>query len=155
MGDNEPEVKAEIIMRNSKRLLFWAAGLSIGALLAHIIDLPDHLTEWWGYSSFYMASGTIQFLYGFLLIFQPWRYDETGGVRSNGIYYGRPYYMLGIIITGVVVLFYVFTRSIGMPFAGAPPEKITLPSLVFIVEDLPLLYALIRLYVVTKAAIRI
>ena len=151
MAETGDKTQTEKIFHTARRLLYWAAGLSIGILLAHVVDLPDHLTEWWGYASFYMATGTTQFLFGFLLLFRPWRYDDTGGERKNSEYFGRPYYMLGTVIAAVVILFYIVTRTYGMPFAGpgAGPEKLTPLSLVFLIDNLLLLYCLIRLYVVT------
>ena len=38
----------------SKRLLYWAAVLSILTLIAHAIDAPDHLKEWWVFASIFI-----------------------------------------------------------------------------------------------------
>ena len=137
----------------TRRLIYWAAGLSIGALIAHGIDFPDHLTEWWGYSAFFVTAGSFQFFYGFGLFLQPWRYGDGGKERENGEAYGRPYYVLGLVLAACVVLLYVITRTTGMPFLGpaAGPERFTVLSLVPVVEDLPILYCLTQVLVITHS----
>lgn len=132
---------------DNKRLLYWAAGLSIASLLAHAVDAPDHLTEWWGYATFFVMAGAFQFFYGFGLLLQPWRYDDTGDVRRDADRRGRPYYMLGIALTASVIVVYAVSRTTGMPFFGpdAAAEPVTVLSLVPIAESVPLLYCLVKL----------
>jgi len=134
-------------MGDNKKLLRWAAILSIGALLGHGIDASDHLTEWWGFSAYFVTAGAFQFFYGFGLLLQPWRYDDTGGVRADADRYGRPYYVLGLVLTASIVVLYVITRTTGIPFFGpeAGAERVTILSLVPIALDLPLIYCLIEL----------
>ena len=127
-----------------QRLLRLAAILSICALLAHSIDAPDHLTEWWGFAAFSVTAGAFQFFYGFLLLLRPWEYDEIGGVRANPDRYGLPSYILGLVLASSVVVLFVVTRTVGMPFLGpaAGVERVTLLSLVPIALDLPVIYCL-------------
>ena len=136
----------------TRRLLYWAAGLSLGALVAHAIDAPDHLAEWWGYSAFFVTAAAFQFFYGVGLFLQPWRYDDTGGQRADPERYGRPYYLLGIVLTGLVLAIYAASRTTGMPFFGpdAAAEPITTLSLVPVGESVPLLYCLARLYIAAR-----
>ena len=138
----------------TKHLLHWAAFLSLFAIIAHGIDAPDHITEWWGYSAYFVTAGAFQFFYGFGLFIQPWRYDDTGGEIVDGERYGRPYYMLGLILTVSIVILYIITRTTGMPFFGpeAGREQLTILSLVPIVVDLPLLYCLGALLYRTRPA---
>lgn len=133
---------------NVRRLLYWAAGFSIGALVAHAIDAPDHLKEWWGYSTYFVVAGAFQFFYGFGLLLRPWRYDDAGEVRADGETRGRAYYMLGIVLTASIIVLYIISRTTGLPFFGADAvaEPVTVLSLVPAVEGVPLLYCLIRLY---------
>jgi hypothetical protein len=130
-----------------KRLIRLTAILSIGALICHAIDTPDHLTEWWGFSAYFVTAGAFQFFYGFGLLLQPWRYDDTGGLRDNSDRFGRSYYVLGLVLTASIVVLYVITRTTGMPFFGpnAKAEPVTILSLVPIAEDLPLIYCLAQL----------
>jgi hypothetical protein len=143
----QPEHAADV-----RRLIRWAAFLSIGALICHAIDAPGHLTEWWGFSVYFVTAGAFQFFYGFGLLFQPWRYDETGGTRANADRFGRPYYVLGLVLTASVIVLYLITRTTGMPFFGpqAAVKPITILSLVPIVEDIPLVYCLIELLLHTR-----
>ena len=135
----------------TRRLMLWAAGLSIGALLAHAIDTPDHLKEWWVYSSIFITISAFQFFYGFGLFLQPWRYDETGALKKNADMSGRSYYMLGIVLTALDIVLYIVTRTSGMPFLGpdAVAEKVTVLSLLPSLEGIPLLYCLVRLVIGT------
>jgi peptidoglycan/LPS O-acetylase OafA/YrhL len=149
----EPE---RAIRAGTRRLLYWAAGLSIGALVAHAIDAPDHITEWWGYAAFFVTAGAFQFFYGFGLLLQPWRYDDAGDERSDGERHGRPYYMLGLILTASIIVIYIVTRTTGMPFfgPGAAAEVVTPLNLLPIIEDVPLVYCLARLYVASGSRYR-
>lgn len=132
----------------NRRLLFWAAGFSIFALVAHAIDAPDHLKEWWVYATFFIIAAAMQFFYGLALLLQPWRYDDTGGVRSDSDRFGRPYYILGIVLNAFVITLYAVTRTTGLPFLGpeAAAEPVTALGLVPIAVDLPLMYCLVVLF---------
>ncbi len=132
-------------------LLRWAAILAIASLLAHAVDAPDHLKEWWGYSTYFVVAGAFQFFYGFGLILKPWRYDENGALREDGDQHGRSFYMLGLVLSVSVVLLYIVTRTTGLPLPGAGVEKVTVLSLVPIIENLPLIYCLEELWRLTRA----
>jgi hypothetical protein len=127
---------------SNKTLINWTAGLSVFALVTHAIDAPDHLSEWWGYGTFFVIVASFQFFYGIALFLRPWRYDDDGKLRDNADRYGRPYFILGTVLTSLVILVYCVTRTTGMPFFGpeAIVEKATPLSLVPPVECLPLLY---------------
>jgi hypothetical protein len=134
-------------MADSRRIINWTAILSVLALVAHAIDAPDHLTEWWGYGTFFVIIASFQFFYGIALFLRPWRYDEDGNLRPNGDQYGRPYFVIGTILTSSVICVYIVTRTVGMPFFGseAVVEPLTLLSLVPPLECLPLMYCHILL----------
>jgi hypothetical protein len=132
---------------DNRVLINWTAGLSIFALFAHVIDAPDHLSEWWGYGTFFVIVASFQFFYGIALLLRPWRFDYDGKIKPNADRFGRPYFFLGSILTALVILVYCITRTTGMPFfgSGAVAEKVTPLSLVPAVECLPLLYCHILL----------
>jgi hypothetical protein len=129
-------------MQDNKRVVYWAAGLSIFALVTHAIDAPDHLSEWWGYGTFFVIVASFQFFYGIALFLQPWRYDEEGQIRKNADNYGRPYFILGTVLTASVMLVYIVTRTTGMPFFGpdAVREPVAPLSLLPPLECVPLMY---------------
>ena len=135
------------IMDKNKKLLTWTAVLSMLALVAHAIDVPDHLSEWWGYGAFFVIIASFQFFYGMALFLKPWRYDENGGLRPNAEQYGRGYFLLGTVLTSAVLIVYVITRTTGMPFLGADAivEPVTPLSLLPPLECVPLLYCHVRL----------
>ena len=131
----------------NKRLIFWTAILSIMALVAHAIDASDHLSEWWGYGAFFVTIAAFQFFYGMALFLRPWRYDTEGNVKANADSYGRPYFILGTILTASVIIVYIVTRVSGMPFLGpdAVAEPVTPLSLVPPLECAALMYCHILL----------
>jgi peptidoglycan/LPS O-acetylase OafA/YrhL len=127
---------------NNRRIINWTAILSVLALLAHAIDAPDHLTEWWGYGAFFVVIAAFQFFYGLALFLRPWRYDDDGNLRPHADSYGRPYFILGTVLTASVIVIYIVTRTSGMPFFGpdAVSEPLTPLSLVPPLECVPLMY---------------
>ena len=136
----------------NKHLLNWTATLSILALVTHAIDAPDHLSEWWGYGTFFVLIASFQFFYGIALFLRPWRYDEDGNLRANADRFGRPYFILGAVLTSSVIIVYIITRTTGMPFFGpdAMVEPVTPLSLLPVIECIPLLYCHILLIYRTR-----
>ena len=78
------------------------AGLSLGAALVHLWVIPGHFAEWWGYGVFFSLVAGFQGLYGVALLRWP----------------GRRLFLLGIGGNLAVVLLYVVTRTVGIPFFG-------------------------------------
>lgn len=124
----------------NRRLLFWAAGLCVGALVAHAIDVPDHLKEWWGYAAFFVTIGSLQFFFSLILFIQPWRYDETGSLRTDRDRYGRPFFVIGIVMSAASIIVYIISRTSGLPFLGGKIEPVTVLSLLPVVVNIPLIY---------------
>jgi hypothetical protein len=131
----------------TKRILFWAAALSVFALVAHSIDAGDHLREWWGYGTVFIMTAAFQFFFGIALFIQPWKYDEEGNVRPQGESYGKKYYLVGAGLTAFAIVFYAISRTTGLPFltAEAKTEPVTLLSLISLIANVPLLTFLILL----------
>jgi hypothetical protein len=98
-------------------LLRCAVILSISAGLIHGLNVQEHLAEWWGYGFFFLFAAAGQFVYGLILIVQPWNYDETGG-RRDGRRYAQWFYRGGIVSNGFLIALYVVTRTAGVPFLG-------------------------------------
>ncbi len=140
-GDSE---KKMLPGPNVKTFREWAAILSIAAVVAHAIDAQEHLTEWWGFAAYFVTAAAFQFFYGFGLLIRPWAYDDSGAVRENPDGHGRPYYVLGLVLSASIVLLYIVTRTTGMPFLGkgAVAEPVTFLGLVPIVENVPLIFCL-------------
>jgi hypothetical protein len=98
-------------------LLRGAVILSISAGLIHGLNVQEHLAEWWGYGFFFLFAAAGQFVYGLILIVQPWNYDETGG-RRDGRRYAHWFYRGGIVANGFLIVLYLVTRTAGIPFLG-------------------------------------
>jgi hypothetical protein len=114
----------------TKQLLYGAAGLSVAAAFIHGLVTPEHFEEWWGYGTF------------FLLIFQPWQPDpirETTGFSAKYLYWA------GIIGNGFLIVLYIITRTLGIPFFGPEAgevESVTLLSLLSKLTEVVLIVVL-------------
>lgn len=97
--------------------LTWAVVLTISASLMHGLNVQEHLAEWWGYGLFFLFAAAGQFVYGLVLIVQPWNYDHTGG-RRDGRRQARLVFLAGAAVNSFLILLYTVTRTAGIPFLG-------------------------------------
>jgi hypothetical protein len=88
--------------RREQMLLHAAAGLSLLAALIHTWVIYEHYGEWWGYGLFFFCVGSVQGCYAGTLLLWPRR-----------LIYG-----LGIACNVAIILLYVVTRTVGIPFFG-------------------------------------
>ena len=132
---------------HSPNLQRWAVILSISAGLIHGLNVQEHLAEWWGYGFFFLFAAAGQFVYGLILIVQPWNYDETGGRRDGGRY-ARRFFLGGIAANGFLIVLYMVTRTVGIPFLGpsaGQTEPFTILGLATKLIEASLVAALITL----------
>jgi hypothetical protein len=123
-------IKQFLQTTETKSLLYAAAGLSIFAALVHGIVTPEHFEEWWGYGTFFMTAALVQLFYGLLLIFQPWQPDPIRDTKGFSAAY---LYWAGIVGNGLLIVLYIITRTVGIPFFGPEAgeiEEVTILSLV-------------------------
>jgi hypothetical protein len=64
--------------------------------------MPEHFQEWWGYGMFFLVAGVVQVVYVPLLVRWP----------------NQTVLLLGIAGNSAIVLLYLFTRVLGIPFFG-------------------------------------
>ncbi|HEU5433249.1 MAG TPA: hypothetical protein VFU81_16405 [Thermomicrobiales bacterium] len=84
------------------RLVILAAALSVIAAIIHLIVMPEHFGEWWGYGAFFLLAATAQAVYAVLLL------------------RGRPSWLLlaGIVGNLAIVALWAWTRTVGIPIFG-------------------------------------
>jgi hypothetical protein len=82
--------------------LYAAAALSLLAGLIHLWVTPEHFEEWWGYGAFFVVAGAAQILYVPIVLLLPTRIVLLLGIAGN---------------LAIVVL-YLLTRTVGIPFFG-------------------------------------
>ena len=85
-----------------KGVLYTVATLSLLAALIHLWVMPEHFQEWWGYGMFFLVAGVVQVVYVPLLVRWP----------------NQTVLLLGIAGNSAIVLLYLFTRVVGIPFFG-------------------------------------
>lgn len=102
-------------MGDETRIWRAAAILSAAAALVHVVAVDEHLREWWGYGLFFLFASIAQMFYTALLLLRPWRKTPPGerdAARERG------WLWAGIAGNGFLVVFYVLTRTVGVPFFG-------------------------------------
>lgn len=101
----------------TERLILRAAVLSIVAGLLHGVVTPDHFAEWWGYGLFFLLASFAQVTYGAVPLFA--RLVEGEPVTAQWTRRRlATFAWLGIAGNVAVILLYVVTRTVGIPFFG-------------------------------------
>jgi hypothetical protein len=70
--------------------------------------MPEHFEEWWGYGMFFLVAGVVQVVYVPLLVRWP----------------NQTVLLLGMVGNSAIVLLYLFTRVVGIPFFGPEAGEI-------------------------------
>jgi hypothetical protein len=84
-----------------------AAGLSTaGAAAVHFAVTQEHVREWWGYGAFFFVSAWAQLLWAALVV----------RVHSRGLV------TVGLVGNAAVVVLWVVTRTVGLPFGPEPGD---------------------------------
>jgi hypothetical protein len=91
-----------------KGVLPTVATLSLLAALIHLWVTPEHFEEWWGYGTFFLVAAVAQVVYVPLLVRWP----------------NRTVLLLGIAGNSAIVLLYLSTRVLGIPFFGPEAGEI-------------------------------
>jgi hypothetical protein len=86
----------------SKMILYAAVAFSLLAALIHLWVIPEHFEEWWGYGTFFLISAAAQGAYAAALPHWP----------------RRPLLLLGIGGNVSIIVLYLLTRTVGIPFFG-------------------------------------
>jgi len=100
-------------MSEARKLLFWAAGLSILASVVHGLLVGEHFEEWWAFGVFFMLAATAQGLYGFAIlashVMNGSPITERWPLRAR-----RAFYVAGIVGNAALVLTYLASRTVGI-----------------------------------------
>jgi hypothetical protein len=83
--------------------VYAAAGLSVAAGIIHLAVMPEHFAEWPGYGLFFLVAAAAQLGYAGLLL--------TRTADRNLL-------LAGIAGNGLIIAFYLVTRTLGIPFFG-------------------------------------
>ncbi|MGQ0534582.1 MAG: hypothetical protein ACT4PT_00725 [Methanobacteriota archaeon] len=98
-----------------------AAVLSFLAGGIHVVAAPEHAAEWWGYGVFFFFAAAAQGFYAILLVLEPWKH-AGGTVRPDWPRRARGAYGAGIVGNVLVVLLYLQSRTLGVPFGPEAGE---------------------------------
>ena len=102
------------------------------AALVHFWAMPGHFEEWWGYGVFFLVAATVQGVYGLALLRRP----------------RRSLFIFGIGANLAIVVLYVATRTVGVPFFGPHAgvvEEVGVLDLAATMAELALAIALVAL----------
>ena len=135
--------------RPGGRLIKAAAFLSISAAFIHSYVVPEHLREWWGYGTFFIAATVLQALYGIIILMQPWLYERDGSLKARSAGYEKLLYLLGIFGNAAVIGLYIITRTMGMPLFGPEAgkvEPVTLIGIASKITEVLTIVCLVHLY---------
>src|SRR5262249_50066413 len=103
----------------------------VGALI-HYWLIPEHYGEWWGYGTFFTAAAIAQGFCAGALVFWPRRIVLQSGIAGNV----------------AILLLYVVTRTIGIPFFGPDAgsiEHVASSDLISAAAELTLVIILVAL----------
>jgi hypothetical protein len=115
----------------SKMILYAAVAFSLLVALIHLWVMPEHFEEWWGYGAFFLISAVAQGAYGAALLRWP----------------RRPLLLLGIGGNVSIIVLYLLTRTVGIPFFGphaGEVEGVGVADIVATTSELALVVALVR-----------
>src|SRR5918993_3009880 len=93
--------KLGVVGMDARRSLSgMAVALTLGAAMIHVWAMPEHFGEWWFYGVLFLLAALLQGFYGVAL----WLWG------------GRKIFLLGIGGNFAIVVFYLITRTVGVPF---------------------------------------
>ena len=129
-----------------RRVELQATGLSVFAGIIHAALSPTHLEEWWGYGLFFFFAAALQILFGIALgagAIQPgtWKGDWVSAKRN--------FLLAGIVGNAAIILMYVVSRTVGIPFFGPEAGEVEPVGVIDVASKLievVLIVWLVRLY---------
>lgn len=135
-------------MRESQKLLHWAAGLSIAAGIVHGLLTDAHFAEWWAYGVFFLVASMAQGVYGFAIGASHVMNGEPITTRWP-LAARRAWYVAGIVGNVVLVALYVASRTVGVAGEREPWDALGLFTKGL---ELALVGVLLALLVATRGA---
>lgn len=118
-----------------RRLMLRTIGLSIAAGMVHVFAAPAHLEEWIGYGAFFLFAATAQICYAvYLGIEAPSRGTLWAGIWGNA----------------AIILLWLVTRTVGIPFFGPEAGEVEPIGLVDSISKLIELILIIHLAVLLR-----
>jgi len=105
----------------------------VGAALIHAVAVDEHLREWWGYGLFFLFASLAQMFYAVLLLLRPWRRTPP---RADEAAWERRALWAGIIGNAFLVLLYVVSRTVGVPWFGPAEGRVEEVSALGVVSKL-------------------
>jgi hypothetical protein len=92
-----------------------AGGLCLVAAALHAALIDAHLEEWWGYGLFFVVASIGQAVLGLILFSLP---RSPAWPASQWRAWKRRLFLAGALGNLAVIVLYVITRTLGIPFFG-------------------------------------
>lgn len=100
----------------------WGARLSALAGIVHMLAMPEHLREWWGYGAFFLVAAGAQLYYAMAMLCIAHDARSLGaGARHPApgwTWSTRSLIGAGIAGNAAIIALYVVTRTVGIPALG-------------------------------------
>jgi hypothetical protein len=104
-------MQAKTVPHVTYRVLVAATALSLAAAAIHALFIGEHWQEWWGYGLFFLLAAGAQAVYALMLLGLP-QFSPVSNRRARFVLNA------GMVGNLAIVLFYVVTRTVGIPFFG-------------------------------------
>lgn len=92
--------------------IHWVGVLSLTAGVIHGIASTSFWGAWWGYAAFFLMVAVAQVAAGLIVLIQPWRYDNTGGIREADSRYARPFFLVGIVFNAGLIGIWLLSQVV-------------------------------------------
>lgn len=94
-----------------------------------------------------MMAALVQLFYSLLLVFQPWQPDPIRGMKGFSAVY---LYWAGIIGNGFLIVLYIVTRTIGIPFFGPEAGEVEPVSAISLISKMIELILIVVLFILLQ-----
>jgi hypothetical protein len=118
------------------RLVVLCAGFSIAAGIIHLIVTPSHFEEWFGYGVFFLLASITQIGYAVVLM--------TNSPNPTLLW-------AGICGNGAIILLWLTTRTVGIPFFGPYAWEIEPVGLLDSISKIIEIFLVISLVVLSRS----
>ena len=136
---------------NHRRSEVTAGILNLVAGAGHVGVTADHFAEWVGYGLFFLAAATGQVVLGLALLTRAINPTDSGPKWRT---LQQWMYATGAIGNAVIIVMYIVTRTVGIPWVGPAQGEVEAPAVYDVVVTLAEVVAVFLLVLLWRSARR-